>query len=140
MNLQKFPAWTPVRGRALLTGLALAALAACLLVLLPATRTALITFGGTLLHRPLGNVERWQRALLSMAFAGLFASGALLFIISKRFEMISKMFPAEKRKLHYPIIEFRLIGLFAGAAILFAASNNAIWVDEAYSLAPVRHS
>ncbi|MDR1469295.1 MAG: hypothetical protein LBT00_08375 [Spirochaetaceae bacterium] len=57
----------------------LAVIAASVLVLLPATRTALVAFGGTLLRRPL-NVEHWQQTPASMAFAGLFVSGALLFI------------------------------------------------------------
>jgi hypothetical protein len=140
MNLEKSPALTPVRGRALLTALSFASIVVCLLVLLPATRAALIAFGETLLHRPLSNVEHWQRVLVSMAFAGAFVSGALLFIISNRFEMISKLFPLEKLKPYYTIIEFGLIGLFTLAVILFTASNNAIWVDEAYSLAPVRLS
>jgi hypothetical protein len=139
MNLLKSAAQTPVRGRKLLTALSLVAIAACLLVLLPAIRAALIAFGGTLLHRPL-NAERWQQLLVSMAFMGLFVSGALLFIVSKQFEIITDTLLLEKLKPYYAIIEFGLIGLFAGAAILFAASNNAIWVDEAYSLAPVRHS
>jgi uncharacterized membrane protein len=119
--------------------LSLAAIDVCLLVLLPSIRAALIAFGEMLVHRPL-NAERWQQVLLSMAFAGMFVSASLLFIVSKRFEVISEAFPVEKLKPYYTIIEFGLIGLFAGAAILFAVSNNAIWVDEAYSLAPVRHS
>ena len=80
MNLLKSSAQTPVRGRKLLTALSLFAIAACLLVLLPATRAALIAFGGTLLRRAL-NPERWQQVLVSMALAGLFVSAALLFII-----------------------------------------------------------
>jgi hypothetical protein len=139
MNRSKLPAQTPVRGRTLLTALSLVAIAACLLVLLPSTRAALIAFGETLLRRPL-NAERWQQRLVSMAFAGLFVSGALLFIISKWFEIISDTFPLEKIKPYYTIIEFGLIGLFTGVAILFSVSNNAIWLDEAFSLAPVRHS
>jgi hypothetical protein len=59
---------------------------------------------------------------------------------SKWFEIISDTFPLEKLDPYYTIIEFGLIGLFAGAATLFAASNNVIWLDEAYSLAPVRYS
>lgn len=139
MNLLKSSAQTPVRGRKLLTALSLFAIAACLLVLLPATRAALIAFGGTLLRRAL-NPERWQQVLVSMALAGLFVSAALLFIISKWFEIIADALPLEKLKPYYTIIEFGVTGLFAGAAILFAVSNNAIWVDEAYSLAPARHS
>jgi hypothetical protein len=64
-----------------------------------------------------------------MAFAGLFVSGALLFIISNWFEIISDTFPLKKLKPYYTIIQYGLIGFFAGAAILFAASNNAIWMD-----------
>jgi hypothetical protein len=139
MNLLKSPAKPPIHGRTLLTVLALVAIAACLLVLLPAIRTALIAFGGSLLHRTLDKTH-WQHVLVSTAFAGLFVSAVLLFIISNYFEIISDMFPPEKCRPYYTIIELGLIGFFAGAAILFTASNNAIWVDEAYSLAPVRHS
>jgi xanthine/uracil permease len=71
-----------------------------------------IAFGGTLLRHSL-NVEHWQQMLASMAFTGLFVSGALLFIISKWFEIISDTFPPKKLKPYYTVIEFGLIGLFA---------------------------
>ena len=60
MNLlkSKSPAQTPVRGRKLLTALSLVAIAACLLVLLPTTRAALIDFGGTLAASAGGNAIR----------------------------------------------------------------------------------
>jgi hypothetical protein len=45
MNRSQLPVQTPVRGHTLLTALSLAVIAACLLVLLLATRAALIAFG-----------------------------------------------------------------------------------------------
>ncbi|MDR0430361.1 MAG: hypothetical protein LBH58_07805, partial [Tannerellaceae bacterium] len=95
MNLLKSHTHTPVRGRTLLIALSLATIGVCLLVLLPSIRSALIAFGEMLVRRPL-NAEHWQQVLLSMAFAGMFVSVSLLFIVSKRFEIISEAFPTEK--------------------------------------------
>jgi hypothetical protein len=88
MNLLKSHPNKSIRGRALLMALSLVAIGACLLVLLPTIRSALIAFGEMLLHRPL-NVEHWQKKLVSMAFKGIFVS-VLILILTILFDILVK--------------------------------------------------
>jgi uncharacterized membrane protein len=129
--------------RKLLTVISIIGIVGCVLVLIPQIRSAILVFGDIarthIMHRPLSlNVEIWNQLLLSSSIFGLFLSVALLFIISRQFSRIQ--FPTKKRNDFYLALEILLISLFFVMVLLLAASNSAIWVDEAYSLAPIRHT
>jgi hypothetical protein len=78
MNLLKSHPHTPVRGRTLLTALSLAAIGACLLVLLPSIRAVLIAFVEGFVHRSFNNIGAWHRYLVTGGIIGLCACISLL--------------------------------------------------------------
>ncbi|MHB9293386.1 hypothetical protein Holit_02507 [Hollandina sp. SP2] len=123
--------------RRALTAVSFIGIAGCSAVLIPAVRSPLIRFGETLMRRQL-NHEIWNYQMVFMACAGLLVSISLLCILSKKLQGIS--IPAEQKNKFYTGGMILLIGAFSGALIFLAASNKSIWVDEAYSLAPIKHS
>ncbi|MDR2629395.1 MAG: hypothetical protein LBC60_00570 [Spirochaetaceae bacterium] len=67
-------------------------------LLTPAIRSVLIGFGKSLIHRQLDK-EIWNYQLLFMAYAGLWLSVILLFILSEQFQGIC--IPTEQKHRVY---------------------------------------
>jgi hypothetical protein len=108
----------------------------CTVVLIPAVRFAIITFGENLIHRQLNDI--WNYQLLFMACAGLFVFITLGVILSKIFQEIR--IPDNSEDAFYTITSVILIGIFSGMVMFLATSNQSMWLDEVYSLAPVKHT
>jgi hypothetical protein len=112
-------------------------IAGCIAVFIPAVRSTIIAYGESLLHRQLDS-ENWNYQLLFTAWAGLLVSMSLVGILSSKFQAIS--IPSKHKHKFYTGVIMLLIGIFSGVLVFLAASNKAIWLDEAYSLAPIKSS
>jgi len=123
--------------RKIITVCAIVGIAVSVSLLLPAAQDAFIAFvEHALLHRAFGS--DWHGRIM---MGGIY--GALIFL-TLLFALHSKLAAArlseETTKRIYAGVEIALPALFTLWVILLAASNQGIWVDEAYSLAAIRHS
>jgi 4-amino-4-deoxy-L-arabinose transferase-like glycosyltransferase len=109
----------------------------CLVLFIPEMRGAVISFGENIVHRQL-NFEIWNQRLVSTAILGILINAVLWLSISVQFSRFA-ILDKRKRTL-YTLGETLLVCFFALELIVLALSNKAIWVDEAFSLAPIHHS
>jgi hypothetical protein len=105
--------------------------------LIPAARSALISIAEAILRRQI-NHEVWNSRLLFMVLAGPLLSGLLLFSLWKKTPAL--LAATQKKPCIFTAVEILLIAFFIGEVLFLAASNKAIWADEAYSLAPIQRS
>ncbi|MHC6202230.1 glycosyltransferase family 39 protein [Breznakiellaceae bacterium SP9] len=129
------------RVRKLLLIISCIGIAGCLVVLIPQVRSAIISFGeSAIVHRILRNREKWNWLLQYISIAGLLVSGGALILLGTFLKYPASQIPNKKKVLYYTSIEIYLIGLFFLLVLVLAASSQAVWLDETYSLAPTRHS
>jgi uncharacterized membrane protein len=108
-----------------------------LLLFVPFVRTLIIAFGETvIIHRPVRNVFVWHEQIVSWARSILLVIFLFWLFMLSNFPLITSFI----KKKWYTAIGIALIILFALETIFLSGLNKSIWLDEAYSLALIRHS
>jgi uncharacterized membrane protein len=127
----------PISIRRIFLSLSAFSLILSIVTLFPEVRTSFIHLVETLFHRTLPH-SSWEKAntLLSFAAFGGVSCSITLFVVS------TKHFPVlyDFVKQQSTVLFWALTGIFSISTLLLAVSNQAIWVDEAYSLAPIQGS
>jgi len=103
----------------------------CVALLFPQMRQLIIGIGEKIIGRSL-NADRWDHLLLVTALVYFCIITAFLIIFFTKFEIPQISFPKN--------FEIILICVYSLMLIFLSLVNNAIWVDEAYSLSFIQHS
>ncbi|MDR0567820.1 MAG: glycosyltransferase family 39 protein [Spirochaetaceae bacterium] len=127
----------PVKIRNIVLAFSCIGIAGSCAALIPQVRYALIAAGEIILRKILHktlNRDAWNLQLQILSIAGFLVSGLGLLCVSSKFP--ASRLPSGKKALYG--IEIALTAFFLLETLILAAVNQSVWVDEAYSLAPVR--
>ncbi|MCL2218377.1 MAG: hypothetical protein FWC23_00190 [Chitinispirillia bacterium] len=109
----------------------------CIALLPPQVRQLLIGICEGVVGREL-NTEWWIPNILSNALM-LFPVFAV-YLLFPAFKFVHLPILREKRPLILSITQITLISLYSGMLVFLAFVSNAIWFDEAVTLAQIQHS
>ena len=118
-------------------GIAALGIIGCIGLLFPQMRQVIIGFGEQIIGRSL-NTDLWDRRLLMGAFVYFYIVTVFLIVFFSKFEI--PQIPPEKQEMVLSKVEISLICLYSCMLLFLSSVNNAIWLDEAYSLSFIQHS